>query len=163
MPPQPPELPAPIARGDPNVQFTVYRPKIVEPDRWYPLLAFAHLEELPADAPPGTPDPLAEVRRQAEQLLGHQAAGYNHSTEDSRAAVPHAGEITLVPSVRGVEFNPPRRSFRWLKPVHREEFDLRAAPELNGQTAKGTLTVLLGPILLAEITLSLPVRRGAGA
>ena len=35
---------------DENVQFTVYRPKTVQPNKWYTLLAFAHLEELPPDA-----------------------------------------------------------------------------------------------------------------
>ena len=30
-----------------EVQFTVYRPRTIQPDRWYPLLAFAHLAESP--------------------------------------------------------------------------------------------------------------------
>jgi len=45
--------PRPEARSEPvmdeNVQFTVYRPRSVRPQKWYPLLAFAHLDELPED------------------------------------------------------------------------------------------------------------------
>ena len=35
----------PAAVVDENVQFTVYRPNAVQPEVWYPLLAFAHLAE----------------------------------------------------------------------------------------------------------------------
>jgi hypothetical protein len=86
---------------DENVQFTVYRPGVVEPGWWYPMLAFAHLEELPDDAPEGEPEPLEEVKRQARQILGSQVSNYKESTEESRAAVPREGEITFVPRVDG--------------------------------------------------------------
>jgi serine/threonine protein kinase len=61
-PPQP--LAAPDYTADDNVQFTVYRPGMVVPGRWYDLLAFAHLSERRPDAP-DEPDPVEEVRRQA--------------------------------------------------------------------------------------------------
>ena len=38
-------------RVDENVQFTVYRPKVVVPEKWYPMLVFTHLAEKRADAP----------------------------------------------------------------------------------------------------------------
>ncbi len=147
--------PAPYV--DENVQFTVYRPKAVEPDRWYTMLAFAHLEELPADANPDEPGPVEEVKRQAEQVLGRQIKAYKETTQDSRAAVPREGEITFLPRVEGVTFNPPRRTFLWVESVHREEFRLRASWGLDGQTARGSLSVFLGSILLAEIPLSIYV------
>jgi hypothetical protein len=148
---------------DENVQFTVYRPRVVQPGKWYPLLAFAHLAERRPDAPPGEPDPLAEVYRQATEVLARQVKGYHDVTQDSRAAVPREGEITFVPEVPGVEFNPPRRTFCWQESVHREEFRLRAAPELDGKVARGRLTVFLGSLILADISLTIKVDSQARA
>ena len=108
---------------DENVQFTIYRPKVVQPAVWYPLLAFAHLTEKPLDAPDDALDPLEAVRRQAEGILGPQVKEFKQTTQDSLAAVPRSGELTMVPDVPGIEFNPPR-SFLWNEPVHRE-FRLR--------------------------------------
>src|SRR5262249_54702446 len=138
-----------------------YRPRVVQPEKWYPLLAFAHLAERPPDAPPGTPDPLVEVHRQARQVLGALSPTYHDVTQDSRAAVPRDGEITFGPEVPGIVFNPPRRSFLWQEAVHREEFRLRAGADLNGQTARGRLTVFLGGLILADVSLSIRVDRTA--
>jgi serine/threonine protein kinase len=151
------EAPGPAPYQDENVQFTVFRPKSIEWQKWYPMLAFAHLDELPADAAPDEPDPIEEMKRQAEQVLGKKLDEYRQTTDDSRAAIPREGEITFLPEVPGIEFNPPRRTFLWVESVHREEFRLRASRALVGQTAKGSLSVFLGSILLAEITLSIRV------
>jgi len=140
-----------------NVQFTVYRPRAVEPRKWYPLLAFAHLEELPANAPADEPDPLEEVRAQAQRVLGELAGDYSDVKQDSRQAIPHEAEITFLPEIPGFEVNPPRRTFLWLESVHREEFRIRAGPESEGQRVRGRLSVFWGSILLAEVNLSIQV------
>lgn len=155
--PQPVSVPSKPVYVDENVQFTVYRPRTVAPEKWYPLLAFAHLSERALDAPPDSPDPVEEVYRQAQQVLGAQAKDFQDVTQDSRAAVPREGELTLVPEVPGVTFNPPRRSFLWTEPVHREEFRLKADAGLDGKTVRGRLTVFLGQILLADVSLSFRV------
>ena len=142
---------------DENVQFTVYRPKTVAPQKWYTLLAFAHLAERPADAPPDEADPAAVVEQQAEQILGPQAREYRKSTDDSSQAVPRQGEITFVPEIDGVEFNPPQSTFRWVESVHRAEFRLRASASLEGKVARGRMSVFLGAILLADVPLSIRV------
>jgi hypothetical protein len=49
--------------ADENVQFTVYRPRAVLPEQWYPLLAFAHLTNKRPGAGPDEPDPVKEVQR----------------------------------------------------------------------------------------------------
>ena len=157
-----PALAAQPLPRDENVQFTVYRPRAVAPGVWYPLLAFAHLTEKRPGAPAHEPDPVQEVQRQASRVLGErQAREYQPTTQDARQAVPRHGLLTLVPEVDGVEFNPPRRSFYWEQPVHREEFQLRAGPGLEGQTARGRLSVFLGDMILADVALALPVRGGA--
>jgi hypothetical protein len=142
---------------DQGVQFSVYRPRTVRPRQWYPLLAFAHLSERPPDAGADEPDPIEEVQRQARQVLGEKLSEYQDTTQDSRHAVPREGELTFVPEVPGVEFNPPSRTFVWEEAVHHEEFRLHASPELDGQTARGRLTVFLGGIILAEVSLSIRV------
>jgi len=142
---------------DENVQFTVYRPAVVRPMEWHTLLAFAHLSERPPDAPPEELSPIEEVKRQAEQALGEKVRDYRDVTQDSLKAVPREGEITFKPEIPGVEFNPPSRSFLWLESVHREDFRLRASAELDGQTARGRLTVFLGSVILADIPLAIRV------
>ncbi len=145
---------------DDNVQFSVYRPKAIWPEVWERLLVFAHVSELPPDAINGS-DPVEEVRRQAEQVLGDRLPRFQSLSADSTQAVPREGELTLVPSGEGLEFNPPSRTFRWLEHVHREEFRFRAAAHLDGQLARGRLSVFLGSILIAEVNLVTRVDRQA--
>jgi serine/threonine protein kinase len=141
---------------DENVQFTVYRPNRVRPQKWYTMLAFAHLAARPPDAPAG-PDPVEEVKKQAEQILADAGQDYRTVIGDSRLAIPREGELTMVPSMPGIEFNPPFSSFVWQEPIHRQEFRLRASAETNGKTVWGRLSVYLGSILLAEVGLSIKV------
>ena len=141
---------------DENVQFTVYRPKSIRPLIWAPMLAFAHLSERRPEAP-HSPDPIEEVKKQARMALGEHIDQYQQTSQDSAQAVPREGEITFIPAVPGIEFNPPSRTFRWEEDVHKEEFRLRAAASLDQQTARGQLSVFLGSILLAEVTLSIRV------
>ncbi len=146
---------------DENVQFTVYRPRTVVPDRWYPMLAFAHL----AERRPGEerePDPIEEVKRQAAAVLGDAARAFQPVAQGSEHAVPCGGELTFVPEAEGVEFNPARRTFRWTERVHREEFRLRATPALDGFTARGRVSVFLGGILLADVAIAFSVDSVSG-
>lgn len=148
---------------DENVMFTVYRRKTIAPNKWYPLLVFAHLSERRPDASPDEPDPVVEVKRQAEAILGVAIADYKESSEDSSQPIPRSGELMFKPSVPGVEFNPPSRTFKWEEPVHREEFKMRATHELDGQVARGWLRVFLGPIIVAEVNLTFKVDSNAAA
>ncbi len=140
-----------------NVQFTVYRPNTVQPNKWCPLLCFAHLSEKPIDAQDDDPDPVEEVQRQAKQILVDQFDKYQDITQDSRHSIPREGEITFIPLIPGIEFNPLRRAFIWEETVHKEEFRMRASPELDGTTARGRVSVFLGSILLAEVSLGIRV------
>ena len=152
-----PELAPPPRHLDENVQFTVFRPPVIEPLRWYPLPAFAHLSERALDAPEDEPDPVEEVQRQARAVLGKAFEDAVELVQDSRLAVPREGELTFVPEVAEVTFNPPRATFLWIESVHRVDFRLRAAAGTAGRTLRGRLTVFLGQILLADIPLALRV------
>src|SRR5262245_57372969 len=148
--------PAPRA-VDENVQFTVYRPRRIPVETWCTVLAFAHLAERRADAPPNTPDPVDEMRRQAAQVLGNLASVYADTTQDSAEAIPRAGEITFVLDLPDLEVNPGQRSFRWLEDVQREEFHIRAPRALDGRTVRGALSVYLGAIVVADVALAMRV------
>ena len=110
------------------------------------------------DAPEEEPDPIEEVR-QARQILGQRFDRYKDLTHDSGRAIPQAGELSFVPNVPGLIFNPTQRTFRWEESVHHEEFRLRAAAELHGQTARGNLSVFWGSILVADILLAIRINR----
>ncbi|MCB9728714.1 MAG: toll/interleukin-1 receptor domain-containing protein [Deltaproteobacteria bacterium] len=150
--------PSPTERlaGD-DVQFTVYRPDLIAPGQWADLLVFAHLARPRPGAAPDAPSPLEEVHRQAAALLGDDLPDYEDLRADAAAPVPREGELTLVPTIEGVRFVPPQRPMTWLEDVHSERFKMRAAPELDGATARGHLLVRLGAIVLADIPLAIPV------
>jgi hypothetical protein len=140
-----------------EVQFTVYRPKVVRPGEWYAMLSFVHLADRRPGAPATMPDPIEQVRQEAEQFLGERSKEFRETSADALQAIPQEAEITLVPDIPGIAFNPERRTFRWLEDVHREEFRLKASPELDGTTARGHLMAYLGAILLAEVDLAIRV------
>ena len=137
---------------DHDVQFTVYRPAAMRPGTWERLLVFVHRTEFAE----GERDPVEEVRRQADQVLGTDASRFRSTSQDAGLALPRGDELSLVPQVDGLRFNPPQRSFRWLRDVHREEFDfITDLPD--GAKAHGRLCVYLGSVLIADVPLSIPV------
>ena len=144
---------------DENVQFTVYRPREIAPPSaaWYTLLAFVHLSERRPDEP-NSPDPIAEVERQAERVLSAPAAQYHSVVSDAARGIPRSGELTLIPRVDGLEFNPPQYSFRWEQSVHRAEFQFRPVPGITaGTTLRGHLVAYLGSIIVGDVALTIPV------
>ncbi len=145
----------PVAVVDENVQFTVYRPNAVQPKVWYPLLAFAHLAERRADAPPGQPDPLEQVRALAAQAGVEPYGAPPHV--DARGGVPRASQLTFSPSMEGVDFNPPSQTFEWQEDVHQQNFRLKARSSTEGRVLRGQLTVFLGAFILADIDLTFRV------
>jgi hypothetical protein len=142
---------------DENVIFTVYRPKVVAPRRWYTLLAFAHLSEKRRDAPPEAPDPVEEVKRIAERFYGDDVPRQLLTQQQSRRAIPEAELLTFVPNVEGIEFNPEKVEFRWLKDVQCADFEMRAAAGSEGKTLRGSLTVYVGLFILADVPLAIEV------
>lgn len=143
--------------ADKDVQFTVYAPQKIRPEKNYTVLAFAHLSKRRPDATEDEPDPIVEMKEQVARVLGDQQHAYRDVEESSSQPVPQGGELTFVPVVKGLAFNPPRRSFNWLKSIHREEFDVRTAGEFDNQTLNGSMTVFLGSVIIAEVPLTISV------
>ena len=146
---------APIQPLHQNVQFTVYRRSIVAPDRWYPMLAFAHLASRPLDAAPDEPDPVAEVQRQAKQVLGDTAAEFQPLIQDSSQPIPERGHLRFVPSVEHVEFNPRAELSVDRVGASRGVPSRQAGP--RGGFARGVVAAYLGHLLVAEISIAIEV------
>jgi uncharacterized repeat protein (TIGR01451 family) len=160
IPSQPAPQSLPESAGlhmDKNVQFTVYRPETVVPQKWYPLLAFAHLAERRAGATDQEPDPIEEVRQQAARILSEQPARYEPAKLDRAFYVPRKGMLTFVPLMEGCEFNPPSQSILWQKDVHKVEFEMMASSTFDGRAVEGQMTIYLGSLLLAEVALRINV------
>ncbi len=147
--------------ADSNVEFTVYSPRQIKPEKNYTMLAFAHLARKRDDAPADEPDPIEEMKEQAARILGKQQADYDDVKESAGQPVPREGEITFAPVVPGITFSPAQRTFTWRKSVHREEFDLWAAPDLDGKNLSGQMTVFLGSLVIAEVPLKISVNSRA--
>jgi len=143
--------------SDKDVQFTVYAPQTIKPEKVYTLLAFAHLSKRRDDAAEDEPDPVEEMKEQAARILGKQREDYSDVNEPSRREIPRGGELTFVPVAPGITFSPAQRSFNWRKSLHREEFDLWASRDFDEQTINGRLTIFLGSIIIAELALTISV------
>jgi serine/threonine protein kinase len=79
------------------------------------------------------------------------------STIDSTMPIPLEGELTFVPQMNGVEFNPGRVSCMWQESVHQASFRMRASPVVDGQTVRGQMFVYLGSIMVAQVALRIEV------
>ncbi len=132
----------------------MYRPREIEPQRWYSLLAFVHLAERRPEEP-DAPDPIAEVARQAARVLADEPAAYSAVVGDSVHAIPRSGDLTLIPQMDGIEFNPAQCTFRWEQPVHRAEFSFRALSGSVPRTARGRLTIFWGSVIVGDLPLAM--------
>jgi serine/threonine protein kinase len=134
-----------------GVQFSVFRPRRIQPGTHYRLLAFAHRERF-ANAP----DPLDEVQRQAQEMLEQASAGDAEPAIIAGRGVPHQSALTFVPTAEGIEFMPPRKTIRWREGVRRVEFALRAGAGPGG-LRRGRVSVYLGGLLIGDVPLQLRV------
>ena len=139
-------------RMDEDVQFTVYRPSAVLVDRWSWLLVFAHTTQGSAEEP----DPLAEVRRQAEGVLGAQASAYGTLSADSTGPLRRGSTLLVEPWLDGATFNPPTVELRWEEPVHRADFRFRVGADAPA-IARGGVRIFVGAVVVGELSLSVRV------
>lgn len=64
-------------------------------------------------------------------------------------------------SLHGVVFNPPAQQMRWLEDLQQVAFRLQATPEAAGHAMLGAVEVHAGPLLVAQVPLSIQVRSAA--
>ena len=145
---------------DDKVKFTAYRPAILAPGKWRRMMVFMHLDETLT---------LIEIETRARQVFSADSYGsfiIGESDEhregvDTRVPIVQEDEITLVPDVPGIRFNPPRRSFSWATSLRKREesFFIYAPFSLTDQSARGRISVFFKQLLLAEIPLDLRVAK----
>jgi hypothetical protein len=80
---------------------------------------------------------------------------------DNRLPIVQQDQITLIPEVPGIRFNPPYRSFAWTTALrmHVESFFICAPFSLTDQSVRGRISVFFKQLLLAEIALDLRVAK----
>ena len=139
-----------------DAQFTVYPPSVARPLRKTPLLVFAHLAELPVDADP-LDDPIAQVKRRAEAVLGERIHHYDPTRLNAAVAVPHNAEVTVELELPDFDVDAPVRTFRWVNAVEMLEFHVAARFDLRGARSRGRVLIYHGCIQLAEVPLAIKV------
>lgn len=146
---------------DENVQFSVYQPREVIPDKWYRLLSFAYLSEKRPESDIDEPNPIEDVESQAKMIL-KELSEYENLKQFSKQAIPEESQITFRPHIEGVTFNPEERTFKWLgESVYKEEFGLKVNKKYDGNTLRGEMTVFMGSMIIAEINLQISVNSNA--
>jgi TIR domain len=143
----------PVQRGRPQpddeVAFTVGYPGVVTPHIWYSLSMYVHLPRLQAEA---------------DQRIADESRWFGLRPASSKAAahvpLPKGTRLRVSPEVRGIMFNPPAQEVGWLEDLQQVAFRLQATSE-GGHTVLGAVEVHAGPLLVAQVPLSIHVRGAA--
>jgi hypothetical protein len=145
--------PADEAAGETNaeqVTFTAYHPKEVTPRVWQPLLVYVSVD---------TPAAHGRVAALAQERLLSRREQFRPASAPEPAWLRRGAPLTLVPDLPGFRFNPPQLRVTWEEEVQQHEFRLRAETARPGQAANGRLRVYTGPLLRAEVPLSIFVQQ----
>ncbi len=148
---------------DDDVQFTVYRPSQVQPDLWYPLLAFAHRTTLIEDVDGGVVDPVEVVERQARALLDDERVSFQPTRIDASFGLARGSELRFQPWLEEGEVNPASATVQWLEPVHRAEFRIRLPAAADGRSVRGGVRIFVGVMIVGEVPFRLQVTSMAPA
>ncbi len=134
------------SNGGSGVQFAVNYPKEMRAEQWQPLHAYAYLglaaEEVAND-----------VRRQnTPGTLFKRAPGTRHT-------LPEGALVTVIPCLKGFQFNPSRVAIGFYKDWHRFDFEMRAVAMRLDEAANGYISFLVDGVLVADLPLSVYVSK----
>jgi len=141
-----PKPPPHEAIADDEIAFTTYYPEEIAVEKSYSMLVYAHVPFL-----------WKEVRRNAQffaEEMGEQKES-NSSTPTGR--LKRGTEITVVPNVAGVTFNPERSNVNWVEDIERIQFRLRADPSKMNTRVDGSVNIFVGPIIVASLNVSIKI------
>jgi len=148
------ELPAPAfpagrrqPEPDGGVSFTAGYPRVVAPLLRYSLSVYVHLGQLQAEVDQHIAD---ESRRLGLRPAASRAAAF--------ARLPVATRLRVRPEAPGVGFDPPAQEVRWLEDLQQVTFRLQALSHTAGRAILGAVDVHAGPLLVAQVPLSIRVR-----
>jgi TIR domain-containing protein len=74
------------------------------------------------------------------------------------APLPQGTRLLVCPEVPGVVFDPPVREVRWQQDLRQVTFQLEALAHAAGRVVLGAVEVRAGPLLVAQVPLSISVR-----
>lgn len=145
-----PAAPAtPVAVAE-QVMFTAYHVREIMPLAWEPLYVYIALD---------TPQAQAQVQAAAQQVLAGRMSEFRPATAAETSWLRRGTQLTFVPSVPGCVFNPPDQTIAWQADVQQLAFSMQAATARPGFAANGSIQVFTGPLLRADIPISVFVRQ----
>jgi hypothetical protein len=148
-PAEPAEKPQKGRPPEPNeeVSFTAGYPGMVTPQLWYSLSIYVHLNRLQDEVDEHIAD---ESRQFGLQPAVSKAAAF--------MPLPKGSRLRFTPELQGVAFNPPAQELRWLEDLQHVVFRMQATTDAAGRTVLGAVEVHAGPLLVAQVPLSIHVR-----
>jgi hypothetical protein len=148
---------------DDDVQFSVYRPSQVQPERWYPLLAFAHRTRPIEDVDGGVVNPVEEVERQARVLIHDELAPIKSNRSDASFGLVRGTGLRFQLWLEEGDVNPASVTIQWHEPVHRADFRIRVPAAADGRSVRGCVRIFMGVLIAGEVPFLLQVTSTAPA
>lgn len=140
---------APVAVAE-QVTFTAYHLKEIAPLVWEPLYVYIALD---------TPQARAQVGMAAQQALAGRADQFRPANAAQASWLRRGTQLSLVPNIPGFQFNPPEMTVTWEEDVQQQLFRMQAATARPGLAVNGSIQVFTGPLLRADIPISIFVRQ----
>jgi len=125
-------------------RFTAYIRREIEVGAWQTMVVYAH-EAAAHDRV------RIDVARRYETELGRNP---RESTQVPLQQVERGTHITFMPICEGLIFPKDRESFKWVRDMHRAEFDFKADEHYAGESVNGRMLVFGGPVLIAALKFS---------
>ena len=109
--------------------------------------------------PWGNPiDPVQEVDQRARALLATEEEP-RLLRSDLQQALARGTSITIAPDFPMLRCNPSFVTLDWLEPIHEVPFRILAPASLRGTEVRGWVRLWCGSVILAEVSITIPVRR----
>ena len=140
---------SPVATAE-QVMFTAYHVREIAPQAWEPLYVYIALD---------TPQAQAQVQAAAQQVLAGRISEFRPAVAAETSWLRRGTQLTFVPSVPGCVFNPPEQTVPWQADVQQLAFGMQAVSAPPGYAVNGSVQVFTGPLLRADIPISVFVRQ----
>ena len=138
--------PAGATRPPGGISFTAGYPRVVAPSLRYTLSVYLHLSRLQAEVDQHIAD--------RSRRFGLQPA----ASRGGPRAVAEGTRLWVRPEVPGIGFDPPVHEVRWLEDLQQVDFRLQALSHTAGRAVLGAVEASDGPLLVAQVPLSIRVR-----
>lgn len=140
------ELPGPQPRNlaQEQLRFTAFYPQIVPVETWNTLLVYSYVESA-----------FRAVLANAERFKVQLGADPFKADAWAAQALTRGTEITVMPLVQGITFNPPRNTFIWTQDWHPTLFSFGVDRSWTGRVGSGDILIFAGPVVIAALRISL--------